>query len=498
VRTVAIVAALLLVVVAAGSGSAARTSAARTQAAGIAQNAIEAPRPSGVAKKKGGVVEEVACATAKSCAATGQWLYTEQAAKWKAAKVPVLAHTSGTNVRSLACPAAGACEAVGIAGEQHVLGLTEAGRQWRSAGVSVPDDAAPIDPPSGPWPWLGSVSCASAGNCVAVGHYGAADRSTRALSASESGGAWSAGKEVPLPSDASTTFPPPDSEAIAGGLLDLASCPSAASCTTVGSYTRKDKNGGTGGTYPWEFDETGGSWASGGLGLQLPAGAATTVDYRGGGASPFLGFSGLSCPSAGNCTAIGGYVDDHSNFQGAIFEERDGQWSNGIEAPAPRNATPNNDPMQLLNPLVAVSCAAPDDCAAVGWFVVGHSETQHGLLLTDRSGHWRATGLVLPRGARAPGGVFPTSVSCASSGHCVAVGYYAGHGKTHGLIVRERNGRWERAANASVPANAAAASKSHTFLNSVSCPSARFCLAGGSYSDRSGATQGLLLNLRLR
>jgi hypothetical protein len=277
---------------------------------------------------------------------------------------------------------------------------------------------------------------------------------------------------------------------MAGGFLNLVSCPSAVSCTTLGSYTRKPLEA----TYPWELDKTGGKW-TGAHGLQLPAGAATNVDYRGGGASPFLGFSGLSCPSAGNCAAVGGYVDSHGDFQGAIFKEHDGTWSRGVEAPVPRGAAPNNDRMELLNPLTSVSCAAPNDCAAVGWYVVGHSETQHGLLLTEHSGHWNAAKISLPAGARAPGGVFLTSVSCPSRGNCIAVGYYGSHGKTRGLVVRERGGTWERAVGAALPSNAGASP--HTFLNTVACPTARFCLAGGNYADRSGHTQGLLLDLLL-
>jgi hypothetical protein len=89
-------------------------------------------------------------------------------------------------------------------------------------------------------------------------------------------------------------------------------------------------------------------------------------------------------------------------------------------------------------------------------------------------------------------------VSCPSRGNCVAVGYYGDHGKTHGLVVRERGGKWQRAVNAALPKGAAPASKSHTFLDSVTCPTAHHCLAGGSYADHSGRTQGLLLNLRLR
>ena len=459
----------------------------------VTQKALEAPRPSGAAKKKAALVEQVACASTQSCAAFGTSLYTERTGKWKASDTPVAAGTGGTNLRSLACPAAGRCEAVGIGGAHHLVHLTENGRKWNIGELALPANAAPIDPPSGPYP-SATLSCAGAGDCTAVGTYYASDHTSHALLYGESNGTWGPPTDVSLPPDASTVFPPPDGVVFAGGALNFVSCPSAGNCSAVGGYTRIP----TGGVYPWVFDETGGLWAPAGVGLQLPAGASTGIDDRAGGASPFMGFSGLSCPSAGNCTAIGGYVESQPDFQGVIFTEHDGVWSNGIKAPAPAGAAHYNDPMELINPLNAVSCATANDCAAVGSFLKGDSQTQHGLLLAEHEGRWKASAIVLPRGSRASGGVFLTSVSCPSRGNCVAVGYYAEHGKTHGIVVRERRGKWLRAVNAALPKDAASASRSHTFLDSVSCSSQSACEAGGSYTDRSGRTQGLLLGLRLR
>jgi hypothetical protein len=483
VRAIAIGTAVFLVVIGAASGARQATS----------QNALRAPRPSGVAEKKAGIVEQVACASAQSCAAIGVWPYSEQGGKWQAVKTPVAPHTGGTTLRSLACPAAGKCEAVGLGGAQHLVHLTQNGRQWRIGELALPANAAPINPPSGPYPGI-SLACATAGNCTAVGHYAAADHTTHALLVGEDDGTWGAATDVTLPPDASTTFPPPGDDLFAGGILSFASCASAGNCSTVGTYSRIP----IGGTYPWVLDEIDGQWAPAGVGLQLPAGAATTVDSRGGGASPFMGFSGVSCPSAGNCEAVGGYVDSHMDFQGVIFTEHGGVWSTGVKAPVPAGAGPNTDPMELLNPLTAVSCAAPNECGAVGWYVVSGSEIQRGLLLTERQGKWKASAISLPRGARAPGGVFLTSVSCPSRGNCVAVGYYGNRGKTHGLLVRERRGKWGRAIKAALPSNAAASSSQHTFLNTVTCSTASACTAAGYYSDRAGHTQGLLLNLRLR
>jgi len=483
VRTIAIgAAAVSLLFVAAAYGSQQATS----------QNALRAPRPAGAPAKKTGLVEQVACTSAKSCAAIGTSLYTKQDGKWSAVGTPTLPHTGGTpTLMSLACPAAGHCEAVGIGGVNHAMHLTENGRAWRSAEFALPANAAPSNPPSGPFPGT-TIACAAAGDCTAVGHYVATDHTVHALLVSENGGTWGAASDVPLPPDASTTFPPPDGVSSAGGFLSSASCPSAGNCTTLGSYARQ----GTGGAYPWDLDERGGQWASGAA-LQLPADAATTVDSRGGD-SPFLGFSGLSCLSAGNCTAVGGYVDKHSDFQGVIFTERDGTWSQGIKAAVPPGAGHNTDAMELFNPLSSVSCATLGDCAAVGFFVKQDSELQRGLLLAEHRGTWKASSIRLPKGADAGEGVDLTSVACPSSGNCIAVGFYDGGKGTHGLIVRERGGKWQRAVNAAVPKDAAPAGRSHTFLLTVTCPSKTACTAGGYYNARSGGTQGLLLDLRLR
>jgi hypothetical protein len=468
VLSAGLVSGLIVVAVAAGS---------QAQAT---QKALEAPRPAG-SGKKAGLVEQVACASVKNCGALGVWLYSDLAGKWRAGRVPVVAGTGGANLRSLSCPAAGRCEVVGLAGLQHV-------RRWKAGEIALPSDAAPVHPPSGPSPLLNSISCASAGNCVAVGSY-LGNRLTHPLLVTETGGTWSAGAEPQLPANADTT-PSPDQPDVGGGLYRV-SCPAAGDCTAVGWYTNKDAGHSI---YPWVLTESGGTWSSGQDAL-LPADASVFGNLDKG-SSPLFGFTGLSCPSAGNCTAVGGYEDENDAEEGLVLTERDGVWSQGVKAPLPPNAVPNSEPNEFNSPLVSVSCAAPDDCAAVGWYVLRSLGTKHGLLLTERGGKWKASALGLPAKAKAPGGVFLTSVSCPSRGNCLAVGWYGNHGKTHGLIVRERGGKWGRAVNATLPRGAAPASKSHTFLNSVSCPSASSCTVGGSYSDRSGKTQGLLLSVR--
>ncbi|HEU5476361.1 MAG TPA: hypothetical protein VFU64_00835 [Gaiellaceae bacterium] len=482
-RAIAIGAAVFLIVVATASGS-----RAQTQAASVTQKAIEAPLPAGAARKKGSSLSLVRCASASGCVATGSYRTTtahflalaERGGKWTPEQTP-----SGVRVFSLACPAVGRCAGTSGVGEQSTQVLTQSGRTWQSTAATLPEDASTT-----PWPDLSSVSCGAPGDCAAVGSYqfGFA----KPLVVSERGGTWLAGTEPQPPANAATARDP--NIPTVGNPLSLVACPSSGNCTAVGTYTNKDAKAGE---YPWVLGETAGHWGSG-VTAQLPSDANLHGQGERGGTAPFFGFTGLSCPSAANCTAVGGYWGRVDVEQGLILTERNGTWSRGVRAPLPRHAVPNNEPNEFNSPITSVSCAAPDDCAAVGWYVLKPNGTHHGLLLTEHGGTWKASALALPAGAKAPGGVFLTSVTCPSRGNCVAIGYYGSHGKTYGLIARERGGKWGRGITAAVPRNAAAAAKSHTFLNAVSCASAGRCNVAGTYADRSGADQGLILSLRLR
>ncbi len=478
VRVIAIAGALSLVLTATALGA----------RADVAQKAASAPLPKGAVQKKGSSLYRVVCPSAAGCVATGSYrtaknghllAIAERGGKWEPQQTPV-----GVSIASLACPSAGSCVGTSGVAEQRASVLTQRGRAWQSTAVTLPAGA-----PSTPWPELASISCGSPGNCVAVGAY-EIPTFGEPLLVTESNGTWLPGTEPQPPANAATTR---DRNIVTpGNRLSLVACPSSGNCTAVGTYSDKDA---TAGEYPWMLEQTAGHWAAGAA-LRLPADASPYGDPERGDA-PFFGFNGLSCPSAGNCTAVGGYLGTSDVELGLILTERNGNWSRGVGAPLPPRAVPNSDPNEFDSPIASVSCAAPDDCAAVGSYVLKVGGTPHGLLLTERGGTWKATTLALPAGAQASGGVFLTSVACPSRGNCIAIGSYASHGKTHGLIVRERKDKWERGMNAALPANAAAASSQHAFLNSVSCASASRCTIAGTYTTRGGVGQGLVVSLRL-
>jgi hypothetical protein len=455
VRAIAIGAAIFLVAVASASGA---------RSTPLTQKPMIAPQ---------NATRQIVCTSASACVSVGgSYVLVEKSGKWTAVRAG-----GSVGLSSVACSAAGKCVAAGRSGERRAVLLDQDGAKWDTTVATLP--GKPADPA---FPGLSSVSCAAGGECTAVGAYDFPLETPIVVKKHD--GVWSNDTAAPLPANAATTRDPNHTNA--GGNLSFVACPSASSCTAVGTYTNKDAEYGQSG---WVLSDTSNRTA---FEAQLPAGAALAGDSERGGTSPFFGFSGLACPSVGTCTAVGGYVDDHDHQQGVIFMQHGGIWSRGVKAPVPTNAGANGAPSnEFVNPLTSLSCAAKDDCAAVGSYV-DRRNRHRGLLLTERSGKWKASELVLPVGA--PAGSVPTlnSVTCAGRGDCVAVGYYASAGKTYGLFVVERGGKWWRASNAALPW----AARAHTFLNSISCPSLRSCTAVGDYADKAGNTRGLILNLR--
>ncbi len=381
------------------------------------------------------------------------------------ASLPATAgYEASAYVNSVSCASAGDCTAVGwyheISGTIHGLLLSESGGTW-STGIEAP---LPANASATLGPDLVSVSCASAGDCTAVGHYYDTSGNEHGLLLSESGGTWSTGIEAPLPANASASL---------RSYVDSVSCASAGDCTAVGWY--RDTSGNEHGLL---LSESGGTWSTG-IEASLPANA---------GELPYVAIRSVSCPSAGDCAAVGMYYDTSVNPHGLLLSESGGTWSTGIEAPLPANV--GEHPSAYVN---SVSCAS-GGCTAVGYYA-DTSGTEHGLLLSESGGTW-STGIEapLPANAGEHSRVEIESVSCASAGDCTAVGYYADtSGNLHGLLLSESGGTWSTGIEAPVPANANA--NLIPSLDSVSCASAGDCTAVGHYYVTSGNdTHGLLLS----
>src|SRR5581483_4756435 len=378
-----------------------------------------------------------------------------------------------------ACPSITSC--VGVTNHGPGVSLvSESGTTWRKTPLALPGSPADssID--------ISALACGGPVECVAFGSYRPQGGPSHAFLVSDHAGTWE--RPVLLRVEFSSV-----------------ACAAPGECTALGS-----KSAGHGALFPWVMSEHGGQWGHAQF-LALPADASSARDSRG--KSPFMGFSGLACPSPGNCTAAGGYVDRRHDFEGVLFTERNGRWLPGVKAPAPADALPWTDGNELVDPLGAVACGAPDDCSVLGSYVKDASGYTRAMLLSEHDGRWTAIVPSLP--SSAPGGVALTGVECPSRGECVVVGWYStGHDTpgqygdaTFGLVLLERHGLWEHGFAAAVPRNAAGSAGSHTLLDSVVCQTPRLCRIDGSYVDKEGAAlkpgppgppqRAFLLTLRL-
>lgn len=209
----------------------------------------------------------------------------------------------------------------------------------------------------------------------------------------------------------------------------------------------------------------------------LPAGAA---------ANPKVSINSVSCPSSGDCAAVGYYTDGSGIVHVLLLTETSGTWATGVEAALPANAIVESD-VQIKN----VSCPAAGDCTAFGTY--WDSDTDHqGLLLTETSGTW-ATGVEAPHPADAKYGGQPeeVSLSCPAVGDCAIAAGYLNTSSFYTLLLSESAGAWGPSLEVSPPANAGY--NPVRTVNSVSCAAPGTCTAVGEYGEFGGDRQGMIL-----
>jgi hypothetical protein len=353
-------------------------------------------------------LNSVSCASAGNCTAVGSYvdssgaiqglLLTETAGSWATgveAALPAGAVAGGAFLESVSCPSAGHCSAVGdytnSSFDSDGLLLTETAGSWApGVAVSAPANALALGAV-----FLSSVSCASAGNCSAVGEYTDNSHGQQGLLLSETAGTWATGVEAALPATAMATDPGP------GVSLGSVSCASAGNCGAVGQYFDSSRD--------WRgvaLTESGGKWATG-IDPQLPADA---------GGYSFDSLDSVSCPSAGNCGAVGSYSDGSSNNQGLLVTETAGLWGTGAEAALPANATVTSGGQSVS--LYSVSCPSTTNCTAGGSYTGsskrGVGNGQSGLLLGGASPMVR---LNISKNGTGSGNVsgVPTGIRCGAT-----------------------------------------------------------------------------------
>jgi len=461
-----------------GSSAGARTLAvAATQ--GTWRTAVEVPGSAALNQGGDAGIASVSCASPGNCSgggfyATGPGLartlhafvVSEVRGSWgKAVEVPGTAalNTGGdAEIHSVSCASAGNCSAGGFYTDRshraQAFVVSQVKGAWGKA-VEVPGIAALNTGTA----WINAVSCASPGNCAAVGFY-TARSGNQGFVVSQVGGIWGKARQMP-----SATL-----NASGGGFIYSVSCASAGNCSAGGTYADKAAR-----TQAFVVSQVKGIW---GKPIEVPGTAALNV----GGAAII---DSVSCKSAGNCGAGGYYADKSGRSRPFVVSQVRGIWRKAEQVPGTTalNIVGNAE-------IISLSCASAGNCAA-GGFYTGRSGTQ-AFVVSQVAGVWR-------RAVQVPGSAALnvgrqaqiSSVSCASAGNCGAGGYYTDKaGKWQPLVVSDVRGTWGKAQ--AVPGSAALNRGGYAGVSSVSCGAAGNCGAVGFYTDRAGGWQVFVVNQR--
>ena len=272
------------------------------------------------------------------------------------------------------------------------MSATESSGSWAQATEVTPPANAQADPIAS----LRGISCSSVGNCTAVGAYDDSAANLQAMAATETSGTWAQATEITPPANAGA-----NPIAFLGGI----SCISVGNCTATGSYTDN-----SGKMQAMSATETSGTWAQAAE-ITVPAMADP---------NPNADLAAVSCSSVGNCTAAGSYFDSTQLSQAMAATETSGTWAQATEITPPAhigNALPGNS-------VSGISCSSAGNCTAAGSYTDGGGN-RNAMTATETSGTWaQAVEVTAPVNAGASPGAGLGGVSCSSVGSCTTTGDY--------------------------------------------------------------------------
>lgn len=373
---------------------------------------------------------------------------------------------------ALSCPTAGNCSAGGAyidkAGKVQGLVLNEVKRVWKKPTRLLP----PAHASAAPSLTINSISCASAGNCAAVGRFVDTHSNGQSFVANEVGGVWKRAQEVTLPRGASTT--------VQNSQVHSVVCWSPGNCSGVGSYF--DDTQPMGHAEGLEINEVRGVW---GRAEQTKVPADANVN-------PYVVINQVACAHAGNCVAVGSYIRNDNATEGLVITEVRGAWKSAITLELPGNASAY--PGAGLS---EVTCASTNNCTAIGTYTDAAGDIE-GMIASETHSTWaRALMMSMPSGAAANPRTFfygYGGLSCPSIGNCSAGGQYLVDTSTYeGFFINEVNGTWRAATEMTLPPGSQMAGKNGGVV-AVSCRSVGNCSAGAAYLDASSEYQALVVN----
>lgn len=456
------------------------------------------PLPTGIYTSQ---LDTVSCSAATSCVAVGFYVSSTgpvlslverwNGSSWTVQPLPVPAGSSG-RLSSVSCASADMCLGVGWfwSNSWGRLAFMEA---WNGAGWAI--QRPPNSPTSSS---LEAVSCPSAATCIAVGNQQDQSGISATLAEQWNGrGAW-------------TTRPTPDPAGTLSSSLEAISCSSSRACTAVGSYL---SSGGTwlplaerwdGSTWAIQATSDPGSGAISALsgvacpsarvclavGSQQAGDASVPLAERWNGTGWSIqsfpvppgvvsaSLSAISCSSSSACTAVGSLrYGGGSSVPEALRDQYlplVARWNGSAWA---RQQTPAIVVFRPPSSFSSVSCPGAASCFAVG---SGSNSQYTNISIAERWNGKRWSMQSYPNPANVTAGT-PESISCSSPSACTAVSFASSTGTGFVPVIGRWNGKKWTMQSPGSPWGAL-----QTQLIGVSCPARSACVAVGHSIDASG------------
>jgi|GEM_PF-5099848 len=387
----------------------------------------------------------------------------------------------------------GGLESVSCSGPQECVAV---GGVWSSGGTSRAMVATETD---GVWgrpveiaprrnDGVGAtltVSCSGGKRCVVARVAGGGVPPVGSMRvATDTTGVWGPASRIELPVGGTLAATGGESGPAAAPGIDAVTCTGPGDCVAVGSFYASTARG----YQAMAATETNGVWSRASE-VALPGDAMASLQEA--------DLDAVTCTGPGDCVAIGSYYDTDAEvgagrgfgldqgLQLMAVTETGGVWGRARTMMLPAGVS---DTLSTQVEPTAVSCTSLRDCVAVGNYET--TEGSQVMAATETGGVWgQPREIMEPAGASVVvEGPMLTSVSCTSPGDCVAVGAYSSGVEAapdvQPMIAIETSGRWERAIEVALPADAGTQVQLAD-LQSVACATQAHCVAVGAYSSGS-------------
>ena len=365
--------------------------------------------------------------------------------KVSVAQIGTSASFGSSGLTSVSCLSAGNCVASGFASNNQAVVRTERDGRWgppRDAVKNLGKVAYSI---------LIATSCFANG-CVAFGRYNKSPTKTKDahFTLTYSNGRWTEAKPLSLNLESAKAFQ--EFKIV---------CSDQRDCVVVGNLRYSDQSASTPTYAPAVLSEKAGRWGA-------PHALATRTSAIG----RLDEFLDVSCPSARNCVAVGlGTV--HGTYGSIEAVERNGQWSHA-ESTFPANWT-----------VLSVSCPSMRTCSVGGR--ISSSSGSAAFVSSSRVGHWaKPVQVGTMWTAHGDSQSSANFISCGTATNCVVAGIVDGpHPKMNGKVsissvawfTTETNGKWNSGTDIGYHVGAINDGQ----VDGLSCLSRRSCELVGQY-----------------